>query len=89
MVEKHFSLDEDEYEKAERRKALLGLTDREAYLRGLDLDCRKRQIGRPRRVVSHSLDAHEPASQHHVVEGFGKGIFEAAQAEREKPKKRR
>jgi len=45
--EKRFHLNDAEAEAADRAKQMLGLTDRQAYLRGLGLEAEPRRVGRP------------------------------------------
>jgi hypothetical protein len=49
MVRKNLDLSDAEKAEADRCKALLGLTDREAYLRGLGIEAPERKMGRPRK----------------------------------------
>ena len=84
MVEKHFNLDEDEYKASKRQKVLLGLTDRQAYLKGLGIDAKPRRVGRPPRVSSHSLGSDSAISVVHQVGGDRVGFDVEVEDERKR-----
>ena len=48
MVRKNLDLSDAKKAQADRRKAVLGLTDREAYLQGLGIEAPARKTGRPK-----------------------------------------
>jgi hypothetical protein len=48
-VRKNLDLSDAEKAQADRRKAVLGLTDREAYLQGLGIEAPARKTGRPKK----------------------------------------
>ena len=67
MVRKNLDLSDAEKAQADKRKAMLGITDRQAYLLGLGLPAPKRKTGRPRKIplrfLGDSIDDEDKSSE--------------------------